>query len=145
MERMNFGKNFISWIKTLYTDIRSSCINNGYMSTSFNPSRGIRQGCPVSALLFIIVAEVLATNLRSCTKVSGISVENPECLIIQLGDDTTLFVNDAESLLNAIYIIEKFTCSAGLKLNKAKTKIFYLGNTNHKPIVALHPCCKSLS
>ena len=99
---MNFGKNCISWIKTLYTDIRSSCTNNGYLSTSFNRIRGIRQGCPVSALLFIIVAEVLATNLRNSTKVSVISIENTEFLISQPADDTTLFVNDAESLLNAL-------------------------------------------
>ncbi len=109
------------------------------MSTLFKPSRGIREGCPVSALLFITVAEVLITNLRHSTKLSGISVENTEFLS-RLANHTTLFVNDAESLLNALFIIEKYTCTAGLKLNKAKTKIFYLGNTIHKPIDDLILC-----
>ena len=60
---------------------------------------------------------------------------------IQLTQDIRdVDMNDADSLLNALFIIEKFTCSAGLKLNKAKTKIFYLGNTNHKPIEDLIPC-----
>ena len=47
----NFGENFIRWIKLLYTDISSCVGNNGFYS------RGIRQGCPISALLFLLVAE----------------------------------------------------------------------------------------
>ncbi len=141
LETMNFGPYFISWIKVLYTDICSCCMNNGRTSTYFNPSRGIRQGCPISSLLFIIVAEILSVSLKTSQSVSGITIDNDEFLISQLADDTTLFLKNKESLDSAIDLIERFHNVSGLKLNKNKTKIFHLGNTNHRPNESMHFKC----
>ena len=44
---LNFGENFISWVKTLYTDISACAGNNGNYSEYFLLSRSIRQGCPI--------------------------------------------------------------------------------------------------
>ena len=54
LESFNFGPNFIKWVKTLYRDPVACIKNNGYISPNFSISRGIRQGCPITALLFII-------------------------------------------------------------------------------------------
>ena len=58
LEKMNFGYFFQTWVKILYTDICSSALVNGWISESFPIQRGIRQGCPLSALLFILAAEI---------------------------------------------------------------------------------------
>ena len=64
LEYFNFGPSFIKWIQTIYHR-PSACIkNNGHISETCNMSRGIRQGCPVSALLFICV-EILAKKVRN--------------------------------------------------------------------------------
>ena len=47
---MGFGPSFVSWVKLLYTNIRSAIVINGYISDSFKPSRGVRQGCLLSPL-----------------------------------------------------------------------------------------------
>ena len=39
--------------------------NNGWFSDDFSLSRAIRQGCPVSALVFILVVEVMALAKRN--------------------------------------------------------------------------------
>ena len=49
---LNFGESFIRWIEVIYHKPQACIKNNGYMSDLFDISRGIRQGCPVSALLF---------------------------------------------------------------------------------------------
>ena len=64
LKKYNFGEEFISWILLLYTDIKSCVGNNGYYSKFFKLSRSIRQGCPISSLLFILVAEIIAINTR---------------------------------------------------------------------------------
>ena len=64
----NFGLNFIKWIKLLYNSISSCTINNGYLPRNIKLSRGIRQGCPISALLLILVVEILSGKLRSDKK-----------------------------------------------------------------------------
>lgn len=53
LSRMGFGNSFITWVKLLYTDIRSSVFINGYTSRPFHPSRGVRQSCPLSPLLYV--------------------------------------------------------------------------------------------
>ena len=82
--------------------------NNGVFSLFFELSRSIRQGCPISALLFLLVAEVLAIKIRKDTHIKGIKINNIEIKINMLADDTTLFLADINSLKIAISIFNKF-------------------------------------
>ena len=56
--------------------------------------RGIRQGCPLSALLFLFVAEILATKLETNENILGIRINDYEIRIIQHADDLTITVQD---------------------------------------------------
>ena len=60
LKRFGFGEVFKTWISILYRDIESCVTNSGYQSDYFKIYRGIRQGCPLSALLFLLPAEVIA-------------------------------------------------------------------------------------
>lgn len=133
LEKFGFGDVFRRWIIIFYTDISSCCVNNGKITPFFKISRGIRQGCPISALLFILVVEVLAEKIREDKSIPGIHVDDTEIKITQLADDTTLFLHDLDALEVALELLDKFRVCSGLKLNITKTEIFYLGNTNHRP------------
>lgn len=132
LKLFNFGEDFIRWIKILYTDITACTTNNGYNSKFFVLSRSIRQGCPISALLFILVAETLAIKIRACENIKGIILENHEFKLNQLADDTSLFLNDMSSLINAIELLQKFEKHAGLKLNIEKTEVIPIGTLTNK-------------
>ena len=97
LKQFNFDPTYIAWIKLLYTSICSCTINSGYLSKRFNLSRGIRQGCPISALLFILVAEVLSVQLRANNEIKLTKINDFEYRIVQLADDTTIFVKDVNS------------------------------------------------
>ena len=86
----NFGENFIKWIKLSYNNL-SYVSKNGYLSNYFALSKGIRQGCPASAFLFISFAENLAVNLIVETSICGIEISVHKFKISQLADDTTMF------------------------------------------------------
>ena len=60
-------------IKT-YTNIEYCVKLNGFTSIYFNLSRGIRQGCPISTLLYILVAETLAEAVRVESENKGIKL-----------------------------------------------------------------------
>lgn len=116
LKAFNFGDNFINWIKLLYTDISSYLGNNGYYSKNFKLSRSYRQGCPISALLFMLVAEIIAIRIRNENKIKGINIEDTEVKISMMGDDTSLFIANIDSLVHAIQIFNQLTIVSGLKL-----------------------------
>ena len=91
-------------------------------------SRGIRQGCPISALLFIIAAEVMAINIRNDKSIKPIVLGKTDLKIRQYADDTVLFLKDFKSLKNTFQLLDNFQLSAGLKSNKyCINTIFHFG------------------
>ena len=97
LHNFDFEKNYIQWIKILYTDIQSCILNNGYTSPYFQITAGIRQGCPISALLFIIAVECLSIYIKNNNSIKGIIMGHVERKNTQLADDTTLFLRDIGS------------------------------------------------
>ena len=113
----------------MYTDISSCVINNGFTTSYFKLKCGVRQGCPLSALLFIMAAETLAISIRKNKNIKGINFNENEVKLTQLADDTTLFLKDIQSLQIALNLLYMFYKGSGLKLNYSKTEILSLGQS----------------
>ena len=64
LKKINFRENFIKWVKTICTGTKSFVKVNGQETFEFDIERGVRQGCPLSALFYTLTAEVLAENIR---------------------------------------------------------------------------------
>ena len=119
----------------MYNDIETCVMNNGHASPFFKPTRGIRQGCPVSANIFILIVEILACAIRNNPRIAGILIQNQEFKISQYADDTCLYLSDQESLKAALIVIELFSKCSGLKINKDKSDAIWIGassNFRHK-------------
>lgn len=129
LEKFNFGASFMQWIKIMYKDPIFRVKNNGWISKTCKMNRGIRQGCPLSALLFIFVAEVLACNIRSNKDINGFKIKEmkQEIKIVQHADDCTIPIKNEKSLQIALNTIDIFCKHSGLKLNKDKTECLLLG------------------
>ena len=127
LDKFGFGEIFKNWIKIMYTNISSCVMNNGYTSIFFPLSKGVRQGCPLSALLFILVVETLAINIRNNDKIKGVKFQENEVKISLLADDTTIFTENTTSLEIVLDTIKMFRNASGLKINQTKTKIMQVG------------------
>jgi len=135
LKQYNFGDNMIRWISAMYKNPVSIIKNNGWMGKMINISRGIRQGCPASALLFILCTEVMNNMLRNSYDVKGFNVGTVEKKLFAYADDTELVVRDKESISHSLKIIESFGKVSGLKLNMTKCIGIWLGkyrDTNEK-------------
>ena len=55
LQSMGFSDSFVNWVDLFYCNVRSSVNVNGYLSQPFSLSPGVRQGCPLSPLLYVLV------------------------------------------------------------------------------------------
>ena len=69
LDYFTFGSDIKRWIKIFYTNTESAVQNNGFITNRFKASKGVRQGCPVSPYLFILLAEVLSNKIRQDSNV----------------------------------------------------------------------------
>ena len=131
LEKMNFDTEFIKWVKILYKNTTSCVANNGHKTESFNLRRGVHQGCPLSALLFIILVQVLQFMLYKNKNISGITVGDKEIKILQMADDTTIFTTNLEDIPKILKVLKNFFDISGLKTNVDKTVAYKLGKTQN--------------
>ena len=64
LSKMNWGASFIQWTKLLLTNTNFSLLSNGRLSPKIAPSRDVKQGDPLSPLLFLMTIEPLGNLLR---------------------------------------------------------------------------------
>ena len=130
LETMNFGSKWCSWIKGVLTSTRISVLVNGSPTAEFSPERGLRQGDPISPLLYNIVAEVLSVMLTSASNkgiFKGIALGNSSNLIthLQYADDTIVFIEDSmESIQGVKRVLQSFQLLSGLKINFDKSTLY---------------------
>ena len=74
LKLFNFGPDLLTG--SLYYIVKCQAVfyNNGHASEFFSLQRGVRQGCPLSGLLFVIGIELFARTLKNDHTIKGIEV-----------------------------------------------------------------------
>lgn len=130
LERMGFGPIFRRWLGIMYTGVGSRVVVNGHMGVLVSQQTGVRQGCPLSPLLFVIYIEPLAAAIRADAGVKGLRLPGGgerDLRISQYADDMTLFLTTEGSLLRALDVLGSFSKVSGARVNVGKSKVKYFG------------------
>ena len=130
MEKFGFPEFTIKWLMNLYSNITSSVLINGYVTKEFKIERGVRQGCPMSMLVYVLFQEPLYLAFKKCNKILPIEIQNEKIKNLGYADDTTAFAKDDNSFKEIFRLIKKFEKASNSKINIRKTKIFGFGNWN---------------
>ena len=117
---------YLNIIKAIYDQPTANIILNGEKLKAFPLKSGIRQGCPLSPLLFNIVLEVLATAIRQTKEIKGIQRGKEVVKLPLYADDMILYIKieNSKDSTKVLELINKFSKVAGYKINIQKSVAF---------------------
>ncbi|XP_038991297.1 uncharacterized protein LOC120114449 [Hibiscus syriacus] len=132
LRALNIPIKFINWVEACFTEARFSISFNGTLIGYFKGARGIRQGDPLSPILYVISMNVLSRILNLAAE-KGLFSFHPKCKIIGLthlsfADDLLIFCKgNVDSVIGVISVLDQFYGVYGLNLNASKCSFFCAG------------------
>ena len=132
---MGVPDNLVSLIDDITAGCRTRvCINSG-LSSSYVLNVGLRQGDPLSPILYDFSIEPLGMRMRRT--ISGISCFGlPPAKLLMYADDMNLFVSKDEDFLRLRTVLTDTTLGIGCKFNLDKTDILVVGSPAHRSSLA---------
>ena len=134
MGKLGFNSIWTNRTMECVKTVSYSLIINGKPFCSFTPSRGIRQGGPLSPYLFLLVVNVLSRSLQ-------VGIQSGFILGIKLGrhcpilshllfvDDSLFFLKESvENCERMFKIIEEYCKASGRMVNKEKSCVVFTAN-----------------
>ena len=109
-------------MKCIYVKPIADIILNGEKLKAFSLKSGTRPGCPLSPLLFNIVLEVLATEIREEKEIKRIQIGKEEVKLSLFADDMILYIeNPKDSTRKLLELISEYSRVEGYKINTQKS------------------------
>ncbi|KAM6593604.1 hypothetical protein CsatA_001307 [Cannabis sativa] len=136
MTRMGFASKWVDLIMGCVSIVHYTVVHNGHVIDSVSPSKGIRQGDPLSTYLFIISVEGLSALIQKFEAnrlIQGCRVpqQAPSITHMFFADDSYLICQAtrgaADSISNLLHIFQN---ASGEKVNYTKSLIFFSPNTD---------------
>ena len=134
LRRRGFSETWIRWVKLCVTTPTFAILVNGRPQGGWiHPQRGVRQGCPLAPLLFILAVDALAICTgQLCHKGHLVGFQSPSIPggipLLQYADDTTFFIRGSWAAAHTLFtMMDIFSDFSGLRLNRAKSAFIGFG------------------
>ena len=129
-----FSNKWCDWIEAFTQRGHVNIKINDQLTNNFQTKKGLRQGDPLSPVLFNVIVDMLVTLINRAKREGHIEGVIPHLLdgglsILQYADDTILFMDhDLDKARNLKLILCAFEQLSGLKINFHKSEIFCFGD-----------------
>jgi hypothetical protein len=127
MQRLGFPPRWRDWITLLFATANTSVLLNGVAGRPFKHRRGLRQGNPLSPLLFDLAIDPLQLLIQQATTngiLNPLPVREASLRLSLYADDAVIFANPHREELDVLLdIVDGFGNASGLRINVAKCTI----------------------
>jgi hypothetical protein len=128
LTHLGFGQTWRDWISSLWCTFSSAFLLNGNLGRRILHYRGVRQGDPLSTMLFQLAMEPLQLLFRKAQEMGLLWKLHPICDAFRVSmnaDDAALFLNPTKHDLDiSDFILKIFSEASGLVTNLSKTQYF---------------------
>ena len=129
---MGLSGRMLKILQSMYGKATSRVVANGTMSPTFHCSKGVRQGCNLSPLLFSLFISDLESHL-SANNSGSIHLGSKKAHLLLFADDLALLADSHSGLQTSIDLLEEYCLTWDLKINIDKTKTVAFNNKKGGP------------
>ena len=160
LQAFNLPPDVLNAVRTLYNGAETSVKVNGTLSPPFPNTSGVKQGCPLSGILYILTQEVQLHMIRTDPAIRGIPIPGPDGTIPTsavrlpsaghtltergLVDDTMVAVASRDSLPPLLRVLDRFEAMSNHRMNLSKTMVLLLGDERSLDLDAHTPLTRAL-
>ncbi|XP_062103945.1 uncharacterized protein LOC133815075 [Humulus lupulus] len=132
LNALSFPKKFIGWVMTCVRSASYSLVLNGIIQGKFKRKKGLRQGNPMSPLLFVLIMEYLTRSFQFAALNCPFRY-HPMCKSLKLinlcfADDLLVFCKGSLQAVRSVKaVLEDFASVSSLSINTGKSQIFFGG------------------
>ena len=125
-----FGVDFRTWIRLLYASPGVVVEVNGVRSEPFALTRSIRQGCPLSPMLYILALEPFLRKLKANPVLRGLTLPGATevARYTAYADDVSVLVTSSAEVEEVSKEIGRYEAVTGAKINRDKSVGLRLGS-----------------
>ncbi|KAM7285964.1 hypothetical protein ISCGN_032849 [Ixodes scapularis] len=133
LESCGIGARLLRYVQLCYRDISTRLIVNGNKTAPISVSRSVRQGCPLSPILFALYLEPLCRAIVRDASISGLVLSSGSLKLLAYADDVAVVCSSATQVKAVVQHIRNFCNVSGAQMNPEKSAGAWLGGWDTKP------------
>ncbi|KAM7291028.1 hypothetical protein ISCGN_027603 [Ixodes scapularis] len=133
LEACGIGARLLQYVKLCYSDISTRLLVNGNKTAPIAVSRSVRQGCPLSPILFALYLEPLCRTIISDANIKGLTLSSGSVKVLAYADDVAVVCSSATQVQEVVQHISDFCAASGAEMNPDKSAGAWLGHWDSKP------------
>ena len=130
--RLGVCGNMLRAIACMYSAVPMCARSEGKISSSFDSELGVKQGDPMSPLLFGLFLDGVEKHVAQCAGGTGVDIGGQPCQMLLYADDIVLLASSARDLQRQMTALSAFCSESHMRINVQKTKVQWWA----------HPTCK---
>jgi exonuclease III len=131
MQKFGFPEALINILRNLYREAFSNILVNGHLTGQIKIEKSVRQGCPLSMVLFVLYIEPLLCGINRT--VEGCQIGQEVIQSMAYADDINFIVKNDEEAGNVFELIDDFCFDSGASVNYSKSSFLRINNCKIGP------------
>ncbi|CAH2329523.1 Hypothetical predicted protein, partial [Pelobates cultripes] len=118
---------FVNWIITLYRGAESFALVNGWRGRTFRIRSGVRQGCPLSPLLYVFAVDPFIRRVEAGTLQGVARAPERPLRVVTYADDISIVVSNTREATEVDDLILAYSAASASRVNRDKSVVFWCG------------------